>query len=314
MKIALLPTGRTEWCGLSMALGQLFPDHEFYCLPTTAEVESYGDRFPYNGFTSSRLTELHKTTPPEAAMELVSRAAQEAIGDGRKEEADMVVVIDDVELPNVDQVDQVVAVMRSAVIEHVRGLPNRIMIQERTEKSLKSKVSFHLISPMVEAWFFADRNALALAGVPADIKVYFNDETDPEVFVTDDANYLAATECDCTTFAALPVSKKKNHRPKWLGSSPRDKHPKGYLQWLCRAPDDKSCTSYSEATGGCNALSGISWDTLLSRPESQFALLRALVDDLSEGLNSKPTVALGGAVSRLTSRIGAPADAVLRNI
>jgi hypothetical protein len=247
-------------------------------------------------------------------MELVSRAAQESIGDRKREAADLVVVIDDVELPNVDQVDRVVAVMRSAVIEHVRGLLDRISIQERTEESLKSKVSFHLISPMVEAWFFADRNALALAGVHANMNVCFSDETDPEAFITDDANYLAATECDCTTFAALPVSKKKNHRPKWLGTSPREKHPKGYLQWLCRDPDDKSCTSYSEATGGCNALSGISWKTLLSRPVTQFALLRALVDDLSEGLNSTPTVALGGTVSPLTSRSGAPVGAVLRNI
>ena len=314
MKVALLPTGRTEWCGLSMALGQLFPDHEFYCLPTAAEVESYGDRFPYNGFTSMCLTQAHEMNPPETAMELVSRAAQEAIGERGEETADLVVVIDDVELPNVDQVDRVVAVMRSAVIEHVRRLPNRIRIQERTEESLKSKVSFHLISPMVEAWFFADRNALALAGVPVDANVCFNDETDPEAFITDDANYMVATECECVRFAALHEAKKKKHRPKWLGSFPREKHPKGYLQWLCRDPDDQSCTSYSEANGGCSALSGISWNTLLSRPESQFALLRALVDDLSEGLNSTPTVALGGTVSPLTSRSGAPADAVLRNI
>lgn len=313
MKVALLPTGRTEWCGLSMALGQLFPDHEFYCLPTKAEIDSNPGCFPYNGFTSMCLTEAHERTPPETAMELVSRAAQEAIGDKWKEAADLVVVIDDVELPNVNQVNRVVAVMRNAVLAHLSGL-HTIRIQTRTEELLKSKVSFHLISPMVEAWFFADRYALTLAGVPADTKVCFDDETDPEAFITDDALYLAATECDCTKFAALPVSKKKNHRPKWLGTSPRVKHPKGYLQWLCRDSDDKSCTSYSEATGGCNALSGISWDTLLSRPESQFALLRALIDDLNEGLNSKPTVALGGNVSSLTSRSGAPADAVLRNI
>ena len=313
MKVALLPTGRTEWCGLSRALGRLFPDHEFYCLPTKAEIDSNQGSFPYNGFTSMCLTVAHETNPPETAMELVSRAAQEAIGDKWKEAADLVVVIDDVELPNVNQVNRVVAVMRNAVLAHLSGLYT-IGIQTRTKESLKSKVSFHLIAPMVEAWFFADKNALTLAGVPTEMNVSFNDETDPEAFITDDALYLAATECDCTKFAALHKSKKKNHRPKWLGSSPRDKHPKGYLQWLCRDPDDRSCTSYSEATGGCNALSGISWDTLLSRPESQFALLRALIDDLNDGLNSKPTVALGGTVSSLTSRSGARVDAVLRNV
>lgn len=40
MRIAILPTELTEWHGLGQALGRLFPNHAFYCLPTTAEVKS----------------------------------------------------------------------------------------------------------------------------------------------------------------------------------------------------------------------------------------------------------------------------------
>lgn len=40
MRIALLPTGQTEWRGLAEALGRLFPEHEFYCLPSDAEIRT----------------------------------------------------------------------------------------------------------------------------------------------------------------------------------------------------------------------------------------------------------------------------------
>lgn len=58
MKIALLPTGRTEWHGLPGALRSLFPAepaHEFYVVPTAAEIRSNPDGFPYPGFTTSTL-------------------------------------------------------------------------------------------------------------------------------------------------------------------------------------------------------------------------------------------------------------------
>ena len=76
MKVAILPTGRTEWNGLARALARLFPDHEFYCVPTEAEVISEVVGFPYSGFTGSVLTEVQEADPP-GAMELVDRAAQE---------------------------------------------------------------------------------------------------------------------------------------------------------------------------------------------------------------------------------------------
>lgn len=56
MRVALVPTGRTEWHGLGPALTRLFPEHEFYPVPSAEEVESYpNNTFPYDGFTSNVL-------------------------------------------------------------------------------------------------------------------------------------------------------------------------------------------------------------------------------------------------------------------
>lgn len=314
MRVAILPTGRTEWHGLGQALGRLFPDHEFYCLPSRAEVDSNPESFPYQGFTSCALTAVHESDPPETALELVSRAAQEALGDRRHEAADLVLIIDDVELPNIEQIDRLVAVMRKAVEAHLAGL-RRTGYYERTSAALSGKVSFHLVAPMIEAWFFADPEALARAGVPAGATVCFGDDIDPEAFETTDARYLTAREADCPTLAALSPARKKKLRPKWLGALPRERHPKGYLQWLCRAPAEHSCTSYSETESGGPALAEIHWQSLFGRPDTHFAFLRALVEDLEDGLGCAPAVGtVGGIASPLTARSKAPRDPVLRNL
>lgn len=316
MKVAILPTGRTEWHGLGQALNRLFPGHEFYCLPSAEEVASNPAGFPYPGFTSVALTQAHQAAPPEAALELVSRAAQEALGDSRSrtKAADLVLIVDDLELPNMAQAGRVVSVMRRAVETHLSGL-QQTKHHGKTTAALTERVSFHLIAPMVEAWFFADPGALARAGVPAGTDVNFKDATDPEAFETDDRAYLAAVESDCPVLAALPGHKRKNLRPKWLGALPRGRHPKGYLQWLCRAPSERECTTYSETDDGAAALAEISWQALFSRPTTHFTLLRGLVEDLEDALGVRPSVGwLSGVPSSLTARSGAPQAAVLRNI
>lgn len=314
MNVAFLPTGRTEWQGLAIAMKALFPAHDFYCLPSPEEITSYPDDFPFPGFTSTKLQSTQVENPPESAIELVSRAAQEALGDRKKAAADIVVIVDDVELPNMNQVSVIVDVMRAAAIKHLNALSQTGHFA-RTQKTLVEKVSFHLIKPMIESWFFADPKALANAGVPATQPVHFLDATDPEDFNTTDSLYLVARESDCTALAALAQSKKKKLRPKWLGSQPRGHHPKGYLQWLCRDANERSCTRYHETEDGGRAIAAIDWACLLGRSAAQFSLLRAMIEDLEDGLSSKALVPTPGpATPQPTSRIGAHQDAVLRNI
>lgn len=224
MRVALLVTGRTEWHGLAIALRRLFPGHDFTTVPTEREALSSPDQFPYAGFTSTRLTEADEADPPESALEVVGRAAQEALGDRRANRADVVMVLDDLEPANTHQPGRVVQVFRSAVERHLADLQGS---RESTRRALRERVSFHLVVPMIEAWFFGDPGALAKAGVPATRPPSLA-VTDPEAFETSDAAYAAATEAFCPCWVSRGRDKKR--RPKWLGSSSRRNHPKAYLQ------------------------------------------------------------------------------------
>lgn len=282
MRVALLPTGRTEWNGLPGALQRLFPAHEFYAVPTPEEVASNPYRFPYDGFTSIELTEKHEMTPPESARELVGRAAQEALGDRHHAAAaDVVVVLDDVELCNAHQPDRVVRVFRKAVEAHLTGLQ---AARNRTAAALRERVSFHLIVPMIEAWFFGDPLALTTAGMPSHATPQLA-VPDVEAFQTSDAAYLAARKENCPCWL---LKRRKKDRPKWLGDLPRDRHPKGYLQWLCLDGNAKNCTTYDETDGGGRALTGLSWTALLTSPSSRLRYLRAFLADLSDALGQAP--------------------------
>lgn len=155
MRVAILSTGLTEWHGLHLAIERQFPGHTFSQIPTHAEVDSDPDHFPYDGFPSNRISGDAVDDPPERASGW--RAAQEALGDPDREAADLVVILDDLELPNVAQPLLVADVMRAAA-QHVSGLSGRF--QARTAQALRERVSFHLAAPMIEACLFADPGAI----------------------------------------------------------------------------------------------------------------------------------------------------------
>lgn len=332
MRIAFLPTGRTEWSGLVGAFRELFPgkQHEFNVLPGEMEIRSFPDKFPYPGFTSNPLTPTQEANPPEAALELVGLAVREASKDKHRDAADLVIVLDDLEPANIHQPDVVARVFRSAVIKHVAGLSSHA-IREKTQEKLRERVSFHLFVPMVEALFFADPNALRTAGVSDKITEAYPLDRDPEQFDISDDVYFKATEDECPCLKALMIAadRKRKLRPKWLGlpswwqsnAEERDRiiswrkgHPKGYLQWLCRDGSQRNCTTYDETAAGGKALSGLSWLALLGR-ERHFGYLRALISDVSHLLGQDPaTGKVTGAIADLTDPRRPRPDAVLRNL
>lgn len=227
------------------------------------EADVFHSTGPFDGFTSSTLTLKHEDEYlPENAMNLVGRAAQEALGDGpHRESADVVVVLDDLELANRHQPDRVARVFRRAVEHHLKELQGARM---RTENALRERVSFHLIVPMIEAWFFGDPQALRAAGVPAGVAPILSQEG-LEDFRTLDLQYECASEADCPSWIAK--GRKKADRPKWLGAQ-RERHPKGYLQWLCRDGAAKDCTSYDEVTEvqkHCGNWTGTLWPEAAAR-------------------------------------------------
>lgn len=311
MRVALLPTGRTEWHGLPRALESIFPGNDFYAVPSTAEMASYPGAVPYDGFTSVALGATHEVEPPESARMLIGRAAQEALGDRETAPADLVFVLDDLELVNAHQPEVVARVFERASRLHLGGLDQRA--QEKTAQRLRERVSFHLIVPMIEAWFFGDPHALATAGVPPHAKPSLV-SPELEAFETDDPGYLAATEAACPCWQKN--GRRKKRRPKWLGTVDRGHHPKGYLQWLCLDGADENCTTYRETRAGGEALATLSWAPLLALPAGSLRYLRAFLADLAHGLGQQPTTGVVGELKPavVTSLSARPANPVLRNL
>lgn len=313
MRVAILPTGRLEWEALPNALERLFPGHTFTSLPSAAEVEVDPSCYPMPGFTGSALNAHHEEDPPPVAVSLVERAYG-AVHAGQPEHSfDLAVIIDDLELCNAHQPDRVVRVMRAAALAYLDRFTSPKM-RARVASLLQRSVSFHLAAPMVESWLFGDREALRRAGVPPDATIWFGEADDPEDFLTHDPDYLAAKPADCPALLAKPTSRQKKLRPKWLGGLPRERHPKGYLQWLARAPALDCCTHYSETGSGKEALQALSWAAVLGRPH-QLGMLRALIEDLADALGAAPSAPLApSAAFPLTSRHALPQSPTLRNL
>lgn len=310
MRVVILPTGRTEWHGFPAALERLFPGHVFDAVPTPEEILSYPESFPLPGFTSNTLGDRQHQTPPEDLRELLARAAREAIGDRFSEAADLVLVLDDVEVANRGNEEMIIKVVRAAVDRHLEAVSARV--RGRSAEVLRQRVSLHLLRPMIEGWFFGDARALERAGAPTPAASFVL-PTDPEDFNVADPAYLEAEEGQCPMW--VRAERKKKSKPKWVDNPNRNLHPKAYLQWLTREGEARSCTRYRETEHGAAALAGLHWGGVLARPAVQFQYMRALVADVADALGQDPaTGPVVGDQASLTSRFVLPKDPVLRNL
>ena len=91
----------------------------------------------------------------------------------------------------------------------------------------------------------------------------------------------------------------------------RERHPKGYLQWLCHDSMSDHGTTYRETDGGRKALQGLHWPALAIHRGLNF--LNALVEDVANALGESPPV-FPGVAPVATSRAHRPPDHVLRNL
>jgi hypothetical protein len=308
MRVAILPTGRMELQGVPRALEALFPAHEFYAV---CQRPSHLD--PFDSFTSAgRPLTLAQTN--RNVVKIVERVAAELVPGRNGDAPDLLFVLEDLELPNKHQPEVVVQVFREATATHVARLQStNSKLADRVTEALRSKASFHLATPMIEAWLFADPNGPRNAGVPADrLPPNWEHMRDPEDFLTRDPVYLTDDCSTCTVWRALPSNKAKDHTPGWCKEQ-REAHPKAFLQWLCRDPAEKNCTQYRETHEGADALEVLDWAAVLSSSE-HCAYLRALVEDLADGLDETFAFPVEGRVSLLTSRFAPRPSWILRNI
>lgn len=301
-RVAIVPTGEMEQRGLPAALSSLFPCHDFISVPAS----------PCSSFTSdaSGTASLpqQRLPKPSVAERLVQQAAFACAGGRRGGAADFAIIIDDLEVPNLEQPDVVVDHMRQAARHHVDRIReiDRISAEE-TAGILKDRVSFHLASPMIEAWLLADPGGAKRAGAhPRLLPPQLEPHCDPEFLRIVDACFLHDEG------GYLP----DNVKPAWLKkSNVRPHHAKAYLSWLCLDPEVRGATRYQESGTGAAALGGLNWPAVFPDATPRMPFLSALINDLSAALGVQPQglpPTLTGAQLTCISR--RPREHVLRNL
>lgn len=317
MRVALIPTGIMELLGLRDCLAGLFPNHDFKAVPSVPERPGVKAE-PF----SQSFTARHRADDAEVPTTL-AKLIQELAGQvypRRRDAADVAVVVDDLELFNLDQTEAVVAAVRKAAHEHIERALLAPADKAELARELRERASFHLAVPMTEAWFFADARSVARNGVPADRLPRLLSSVDPESFETADLAYSADDGAACAMIADRNRRRRESRHAPWLlAPQPevpwfvRERHPKAYLQWLCREPDDNWCTSWRESKAGAEALRSLDWNAVLANP-NHCTYARALVDDLADALGEPRPFVDGGLLAPLTARKPRRQAAVLRNL
>ncbi len=254
--IKLIVTGDMEKLALHKSLSKLFPTDQDggAVIWETQKIQCA---------TSYRLIEGREPSQPMLA--LANAMFAEAIFGKKGPPADLVLVIDDVELGNLGQ-EQVVATHFRTAVESILSAYN-MPTQVRYRELLRAKCSFHLLKPMVEAYLFGDGQALQTAGVSTAIPPRLVHLTDVEAFETNDPPWLPT---------CYEENKKRHASHPWWR---HECHPKHYLNHLGKRgqPDYE----YEETHHGRDALIALDW-AQVPKLASDAPILRALFEDLAD--------------------------------
>lgn len=289
-RVALIVTGQAEHRALHLSLQRYFPDVQF--------EPQYRD-----SFTSIPLPAAPTFNPERPSLvEKLATALVAAVDPGRTgEPADLAVLVDDLELANTGAPERVVRHLRMAVADHVQRRWPSADRRDRCLQLLQARCSFHLLAPMLEAYFFGEPAALRRAGAQREPQL--DGARDLEDFEASDPDYLAF--CQRGAQEAGPPRPS----PAWAADPAR--HPKRYLQFLCD-PTGRNPRAYQETKGGCEALRSLDWHGVLARRE-HVLFGRAFLVDLAHALGRDDLVQQWrGPLHPLTSYEGR--DRILRNI
>lgn len=287
-RVLLITTGVMEQRALGASLQRLFPDHEFISKPHL------------DGFTSAPLP---PQLPTRAPLNLDKFAAT-LIGvfdpGNRKDRPrpDFVLAIDDVELCNADDPSRITAALRQTLQRRLDAWLGGSRSVARIRVDLATKVSFHMMAPMTEAYFFADGDALTRASAP----------------MPDRANRFDTSTCDVEAFDVTDpeyVDAPFDPNCRWRKLRDRQGHPKGYLIYLT---DPGTGGRYRESDHGARALADLDWP-LVTRHAQRTRFARSLLVDLIDMLGP-PTEDVGAAIDGETHPLTwpPPQDPVLRNL
>ncbi|RIZ69583.1 MAG: hypothetical protein D0528_03725 [Methylococcales bacterium] len=259
-RIKFIVTGDMEKSALHKSLQRFFPnirdsDEVIWDTPRKAQcVTSY----PLQPLTSGNL-------PSKPMIELAKAMFAETFSSKTGHPADLVIVVDDVELGNLNQ-EAVIAEHFRAAVNTVFSLENYdLKTEERRRKQIQQKCSFHLLKPMVEAYLFGDSASLALAGVQNGVNTCLVHPSDVEQFESNDSLWLTICHAENT--------KKQQNKPWWRN----ELHPKRYLEHLT----ERGQVTYEETKGGKDALIALDW-SVVPKCQLDIPIIRSLFEDISE--------------------------------
>lgn len=240
--IALITTGDCEHRALGPSLRRVFPH---------ANLGVWTPLQPIPSITCNYVSYPGPMEGPTRAGKLVRSVVATL---GQKPAPDLIFVVDDLEVPNLDTPHHVTQLVSDAF----RRETNTTLAQ------IGDRCSFHLLCPMVEAYFFGELAALTRAGAEATPLL---GEAHLEDFLVGDMTFLAKSE--------LPGHSWR--RPD------RGRHPKRYLSYL-RDPRETGRHRYRETEDGVRALETLDWAQVFAYEPQGIAFAHALFEDLADAL------------------------------
>lgn len=300
--IKLIVTGDLEKRSLHKSLQKAFPKHN--CNGDLV-IWDPPRKAIYGGFTSSRIDS--SASPSISAVRLVDEMFVEALNSKRPNGVtpDLIIVIDDVELGNVGQEEVVANAFCAAIASKLKLLQAEHSANYFAVicQKIKTSCSFHLLNPMIEAYFFADIRML-IDKFCLSVPPVLLHATDVEKFdARNDVNV------DWTDFCSREDRKKSKVCNWWKTGL----HPKHYLSHLIAASE---LPPYHEVATGARMIEGTTWESISKMPTDSPSI-SALLEDIWDwfGVPPSPGEFLGTASpATYRVRVKNPKNMLLRNL
>lgn len=289
-RIKLIVTGDMEAKSLAMSLQSQFPS------------QKNGDMVIWERARKLNCTTSHplrrESDKPSQPMLSLARAMIREVIDGKQgTPADLVIVIDDVELGNLGQEDVIAKHFCLAVEAELEELKLSATTLDRYKGIIRERCSFHVLKPMAEAYFFSDIQILKAMGVTDN--PLLRHATNVEDFEITDSTWLPECHLQNQTQA-------KNDREWWR----HEMHPKHYINHLITR---SGSSGYDETMQGAQALQALNWKNV-PKIETDSLFIRALFEDLADWFEIRSPI-VGNTASAFypTPRTRRP-DLTLRNM
>lgn len=257
-RIRLIVTGDLERKAIAKSLRRMFPKKT----SDGVDVEWLSPQ-KFHGATTHRLDPAKD--PSDPMRQLAKAAVSEAMDGEQKNPSDLVIVVDDLELFNVGRAAVVVGHFRRAMEAEIERRYSNLAHRVRASEVVRSRCSFHLLSPMVESYLFGDHKALRAAGC--------GESAAPSLCHPDYEDFW----CTDASFAAHCLQENQSKHLSGNLWWREERHSKHYLEHLVQ----QAGGYYEETVGGADAFGSLAWKRV-PKTAYDFSLIRSLFQDVAD--------------------------------